>query len=97
MTPAELKKRVRGVLIKVDTLKTYEVPQGNPFIPGNLSVNEAKQKILNYIDEHYTPNSQLEEIKREAFSNGHASAVHHIKSYGENNVIAELSKEQSND
>lgn len=33
--------KLRQVLIKVDTAKTKDNPDGNPFIPGNLSVDEA--------------------------------------------------------
>jgi len=34
------------ILQKVDSLKTDENPEGNPFLPGSLSIDEAKQRLL---------------------------------------------------
>lgn len=36
---------IKEVLERVDRLKTPETPDGNPFMPGNLSVDEALATI----------------------------------------------------
>lgn len=42
-TPKEM--TVRRILRKVDTMKTADNPEGNPFMSGNLSVEEAIEAI----------------------------------------------------
>lgn len=41
--------KLRDIVNHVDALKTDEMPGGNPFWPGNLSVDEATQAIKQLI------------------------------------------------
>lgn len=51
MPTTEPNDEITRILTKVDTSKTENNPEGNPFIPGNLSVAEAREAIQRLIVE----------------------------------------------
>lgn len=52
----KLDESLRKILNRVDNNKTIDNPDGNPFLPNNLSIDEALAKIKALVVESIPPN-----------------------------------------